>query len=73
MGAMRRQNRDLRNLLDSCSCLYFMDVIIVGNANAQEVVLHVAIKVLMSFNSAEEHCSYSGFSKAYLFAMYIGS
>ena len=44
------------------SCLYFMDIITVGNANAQEGVL--AIKVLMSFDSAEEHPHYSAFAKA---------
>ena len=47
------QSRDLLwNLLGSCSCVYFMTVIMVGNSNAQEAVL--AISVLMS---AEEHPS----------------
>ena len=48
-----------------------MNVITVGSANAQEAVL--AINVLMSFGSAEEHLSLLGLAKVYLFAMYIGS
>ena len=55
--------------LTVAGCLHFTDVITVGNANTQEVVL--AIKALMNFSSAEEH--HSAFAKAYLFAMYIGS
>ena len=38
-----------------------MDVITVGNVNAQEAVL--AIKVLTSFGSAKEHSRYSAFTK----------
>ena len=49
-----RQNRDLRKLLVSCSCLYFMVVITVGNA-------HEAVLALMSFDSAEEHRSLLSF------------
>ena len=48
-----------------------MDIITVGNANAQEAVL--AINVLMSVDSAEDSASYSAFAKIYLFAMYISS
>ena len=50
-----------------------MDVItiMVGNANAQEAVL--AIKVLMSFDSAEEHLSLLSFRQSLRISMYIGS
>ena len=37
----------------------FMNVITVGNANAQEAIL--AINVRLSFDSAEEHRSLLGF------------